>query len=592
MATDPVSFMNAADDFLAKVEASKLVAKNELETIRKGLVQDLRRETKATVNSLQTATVGAAKILVPNSDNLRKINLSTERSRKRMSSFRLSYLDRTQVSNLASDGSTLPEDKAKFIRHSRRLARHAREFLTQIKELEPTLQEEVDATLLQLEDNDLDLLKLEVKSFTRMRETMLRGVQGRKERGQVLKEIDDFDINRSLFNLSLLEHPDAVVRDLLATASERMGSAVTEKISEIPKAAHVFVGLGPDAMSKTGPAGRTAEIAFNLFDTKTLNDKYKNAPGRQASPGGWRGLGMGFNTKEWYLPVPPSLVTGAAGEELLALAAVKRATLLGGAESVAIKDAAKDAAKDEGKPAKKPRAPRKKEWKESKTLPEATKQLQKLTTRSPGSVSVLGEQSDPKRTLAAVNEIGKAHVDLLNTYPGLSKYKSGKSKALYSLELSDEVRQWAPDGKGRIVAGQYTTTSTGSKRIVRIATGNKATKDVIWNRAVNATLPVRKSDPEGATVWGISKGLTDTYRHEFGHAVHYRVPAAKWKEWEKIYNSHPRDWWKANVSEYGNTNLKEAFAESFSYYTNPRKNSSTPSLPKEIADFLRSILLA
>ena len=147
MATDPVSFMNAADDFLAKVEASKLVAKNELETIRKGLVQDLRRETKATVKSLQNATVGASNILVPNSDNLRKINLSTERSRKRMSSFRLSYLDRTQVSNLASDGSTLPEDKAKFIRHSRRLARHAREFLTQIKELEPTLQEEIGSVV-------------------------------------------------------------------------------------------------------------------------------------------------------------------------------------------------------------------------------------------------------------------------------------------------------------------------------------------------------------------------------------------------------------------------------------------------------------
>lgn len=323
MATDPVSYMDAADDFLSKMEASKLVAKAELETVRKGLVRDIKREAKDTVKSLQTTRIGAAKVLIPNASNLKKIGLSSERVRSKMQSFRLNYLNRDQVTAL-TDAGTMPEDTSKFIRHSRRLARHAREFLTKIKEESPELQEEIDATLLQMEDNDMDLLKLEVKSMTRMKETMLRAVNGQKERGQVLKEIEDWDLNKQLFNLSILEHPDAVVRNLFANASTRQGSATATKTSEIPKRSHVFVGLPPQAAAKLKPNSRTADFSWRLFDQKTLNEKFKNLPSKQGSPSSWRGLGLDYNTKEFYLPVPPSMVTG-----LTPLVTARRAQTLG-----------------------------------------------------------------------------------------------------------------------------------------------------------------------------------------------------------------------------------------------------------------------
>jgi hypothetical protein len=325
--TSPTKFMDAAESFLRDVEASKLVSQAELASVRRELVRDVKREAKQTVKSLQTAKVGNAKILVPNSENLKKINLSSERIRTRMSSFRLSYLDRTQVANLTADG-TLSGDPRKFIRHSRRMAKHTREFLKEIAEEEPSLQEEVDATLGEMEDNDMDLLKLEVKSMTRMKETMLRAVNGRKQRGQVLKEIDDYDMNRSLFNLSLHEHPDAVARQLLGNATDRMASAVTTKISEIPKLAHVYVGLPPQAAAAMTPASRTGGVAFRLFDTKTIDKRLASLPATQAAKGSRRGLGMGFNTKEWYIPVPPALVEGLAP-----LAAARRASAMGAAEA-------------------------------------------------------------------------------------------------------------------------------------------------------------------------------------------------------------------------------------------------------------------
>ena len=334
MASQEEDFVDAADSFLAKIEASRLVSEKELEAIRRDLVRDVKAEVRKTVKGLQTTKVGAAKLVLPNSANLRKINLSTERVRTRMSSFRLSYLDRSQVGKLKADG-TMTDDPKKFIRHSRRLARHAREFLTRIGELEPSLQEEIDATLLQLEDNDMDLLKLEVKSMTRMKETMLRAVNGRKERGQVLTEIDDWDLNKQLWNLSLLEHPDAVVRNIFANATEAMGKATTEKITEIAVRAHVFVGLPPEAAAAMTPSSRIADFAWRLFDTKALNEKFKALPGKQGSPSTWKGLGLDFGTREWYIPVPPRLVVG-----LTPIAVARRATAIATADLLASRQAA------------------------------------------------------------------------------------------------------------------------------------------------------------------------------------------------------------------------------------------------------------
>lgn len=329
MAPKPETFMDAAEDLVAKLEASRLVAQGELEQVRKEIVRDLKREAKDTVQGLQTAKVGATKILVPNQANLQRINLSTERIRQRMSSFRLNYLDRGQVSQLKEDGA-LTKDPKKFIRHSRRLARHAREFLGKIGELEPDLQEEIDATLLEIEDNDMDLLKLEIRSMTRMKETMLRAVNGRKERGQVLKELDDWDMNRQLYNLSLLEHQDATVRQLFANSSERMASRSTTKVSEIPKRAHVLVALPPGPAAKLRPNSRTADLVWRVMDTASVKERFKKQPGTQAAQGSWRGLGLGFNTREWYVPVPPEIVEGLAP-----LAVAKRAEQLALAEEFA-----------------------------------------------------------------------------------------------------------------------------------------------------------------------------------------------------------------------------------------------------------------
>lgn len=324
MPATPEEYLSAADAFLGRVEQAKLASREELEPVRQELAGQLRADAKQATANMGTINLGNRRVLVPNNENLKKLNLTSRRSRERMSNFRLSYLDRAQVEELRGNPDAIPTNPRKFIRHSRRLARHARQFLRDIQELEPDLEEEVQEALAQIEDNDMDLLKLDVKSFTRMRETLVRGAQGRKTKETVNKEIDAFDLNRNLWNLSLVEHPRAAVQGLLANSAEVMGSRSTKTVSELPKRTMILAAPTPNAASRMTPASRTAQVSWRMFTAEQLDNTFERiSTGRQASPSSWRGLGIAPNTNEWFMPVPPEIATG-----LRPLVAARRAALL------------------------------------------------------------------------------------------------------------------------------------------------------------------------------------------------------------------------------------------------------------------------
>jgi hypothetical protein len=116
-----------------------------------------------------------------------------------------------------------------------------------------------------------------------------------------------YDLNRNLWNLSLVEHPSAVVNDLMAAASERMAARVTKSKSEIPKRALVMVGAGPDAVSKMTPSSRTAQVMWRLFSQEQLAARFKAINAGRVSTSSARGLGIAPNTNEWYVPAPPEI---------------------------------------------------------------------------------------------------------------------------------------------------------------------------------------------------------------------------------------------------------------------------------------------
>ena len=296
--------MAAADEFLESAARDTALSKREMEPVRLAHVVAVREAMRSALSQMQTAKVGRIRVLIPSPTNSTLADQASRRVEERFSRFKLQWLDKSQLRQRVSEGFS-KADRTEFHRHSNRLARNARLFLERVKEVEPTLGDEVDATLRQIDDARNDLVKLEVRSWTKAQETLLRSINGRQTKSEARDAIQTYDIDRNLWNLSRLEHPRGVARDLLANSSERMAARVTTKASEVPRKALAYVGAGKDAVSKMTPSSRTAEVLWRLFSADQLDRRFASLNAGRGPNSTWRGLGLGFNSPEFYVPIPP-----------------------------------------------------------------------------------------------------------------------------------------------------------------------------------------------------------------------------------------------------------------------------------------------
>lgn len=302
----PEEYLDAADKLVEGLEKSAATNKREVASFRLQLTAAAREASRAALDRMQTIRQGRTRILAPTATNRREAIGASERIRERFSRFSLQWLDKAEVRRLVSQGFTAAQQRD-FFRHSNRLARNARTFLNRLGELEPSLEEEIEATISQIDDARNDLTKLEVRSWTKAQENLLRNINGRQTRERARQDVQTFDIDRNLYNLSLLEHPKGVARELLANSTERMAARVTTSRSELPRRALVFVGAGPDAVSKMTPDSRTARVLFRVFSARELDERFAAINKGRTTTSNWRGLGLAYNTPEWYVPIPPEV---------------------------------------------------------------------------------------------------------------------------------------------------------------------------------------------------------------------------------------------------------------------------------------------
>lgn len=302
-------YIKASDDLLERLERDADINKREADQLRRELVQDIRNIGATGTDQLTVTRIGNTRVLTPNTDTFRKIGLTSKRAERRFSDFRLQWLSKENIRALTG-GELADVPPGRFIRSSKRLARNARIFLREIEELEPSLSEEVEAAIRQIDDAENDLLKLEVRSWTRIDENLRRSVIGRVRRTTARSQLRAFDVNKNMWNLSLLEHPKAVVRDLMGEASTRMARKVTKEVSEIPRRAFVFVGAGPTAIQKMTTGSQAGGLVWRVFNAAELDERFRKRATQKLSFSHWRGLGLSYNTPEWYIPIPPALVVG------------------------------------------------------------------------------------------------------------------------------------------------------------------------------------------------------------------------------------------------------------------------------------------
>ena len=301
------AFVDSMDKMLCGLERDLQLSATELEVIRGELVKDLRSIGGGGVGKLPTLRVGGQRLLVPSEETSRIIAGVRQSATDRLSLLNIKWLDKNDLSSRIGAGFTKAE-VGEFIRHSNRLSRNMRTFLQEIAEDDPSLEAEVNATLVQLDDASNDIIKLESRGVTGMDETLGRAVGGRMTRAQAQAGVDTFDLNRGQWNLALLEHPQGVVRGMLANSAEFMSARTGATGADVFKRAFMIPAVCSRGESTVllNPGGRTAELAWRVMSVDKLAARAAGlATATQSAGAGFRTLGEGPGTREFYVPIPP-----------------------------------------------------------------------------------------------------------------------------------------------------------------------------------------------------------------------------------------------------------------------------------------------
>lgn len=124
-----------------------------------------------------------------------------------------------------------------------------------------------------------------------IKEQMTRAVSSSLPIATISKEIDNWDINENQYELSTTAHPRAIVRNRVA-----------ETIASVSEN---FDNVKWTVLSGQTASGRVRDmLLFGLFTSHWLDKRFKDISAGKKSVSDWRGLGLGFRTNEYYIPVP------------------------------------------------------------------------------------------------------------------------------------------------------------------------------------------------------------------------------------------------------------------------------------------------
>lgn len=160
----------------------------------------------------------------------------------------------------------------------------------------PTQNEQNVVLLGVASDNRLNIIGIITRDGRRIKEEMQRSVTSELPVASINQEITDWHINPSYYDSSTLAHPRASVRGLIASAAEQ--ATALDLLGYNKFKDHVWTVL------PTSDSVRVEELlAYNLFTTKELDALFKKESKGKQTNADWRGLGLGFNTNEYYIPL-------------------------------------------------------------------------------------------------------------------------------------------------------------------------------------------------------------------------------------------------------------------------------------------------
>jgi hypothetical protein len=186
--------------------------------------------------------------------------------------------------------------------------------LEELEIAEPAMSAQVETMQGIIEDNRFNIIGIVTRDGRHIKETIRRAATSGLPAAELKSTIKAWGINAGFFALATLAHTRATVRGItykgVAQAVERGEMEGVEEIEDQP-----WVVLPGQ------PSGRVKELlAYKIFTTAALDKKFKTWAEGAATMPDWRGLGLSYNTAEFYIPVRAAHMDEAAG-----WAAAKRA---------------------------------------------------------------------------------------------------------------------------------------------------------------------------------------------------------------------------------------------------------------------------
>ena len=125
-----------------------------------------------------------------------------------------------------------------------------------------------------------------------LKEQVTRSVSSSLPIATASKEIDNWDINENQYDLSTTAHPRAIVRNKVAETI----ATVSDNFDKVKWT--VLIG------DKTVSERVKLMLLYGLFTSHELDKWFKEMSAEKKSVSDWRGLGLGYRSNEYYIPIP------------------------------------------------------------------------------------------------------------------------------------------------------------------------------------------------------------------------------------------------------------------------------------------------
>lgn len=147
-------------------------------------------------------------------------------------------------------------------------------------------------------DNRFNIFAIPTRDGRHIKESMTRAVTGEQPLAQVNTTIDNWHINSGFYDLATLSHPRATVRGLMYE-SARLG--VSQGLMGVASLGALLWTVLPRERGFSSRVDK--ELSYRLFTTNELTSKFNAMTKNVNFAPDWKGLGLGFNTDETYVPI-------------------------------------------------------------------------------------------------------------------------------------------------------------------------------------------------------------------------------------------------------------------------------------------------